>query len=322
MADKQIKSNYRPPKLSWRKDWLIKLISLFFAVFLWYFVAGEDRVDMNVKIPVEIVNMPRDLIISNQFKNILEVTVSGPRSLIREIARSDISRSIDLSNAKPGNIIIDNKPDSISFARGITVLRIQPSHTVLLIDKLIQKNLPVKAVTKGKPLREYKLKGILLTPDHINISGPQKIIGKYKNLPTKPIDLNGLDQEVTRQIYLNIPPEVINLIGSPSITARIIIKEKMVERKINRLTITVIGLAKGKKALLKPRVVQIKARIPMLVNKSTLKPRQLFTARVDVSKISASQHSAAVKITTTQPGIIVEDVIPASVNVTIKASNP
>lgn len=322
LADKQIKSNYRPPKLSWRKDWLIKLISLFFAVFLWYFVAGEDRVDMNVKIPVEIVNMPRDLIISNQFKNILEVTVSGPRSLIREIARSDISRSIDLSNAKPGNIIIDNKPDSISFARGITVLRIQPSHTVLLIDKLIQKNLPVKAVTKGKPLREYKLKGILLTPDHINISGPQKIIGKYKNLPTKPIDLNGLDQEVTRQIYLNIPPEVINLIGSPSITARIIIKEKMVERKINRLTITVIGLAKGKKALLKPRVVQIKARIPMLVNKSTLKPRQLFTARVDVSKISASQHSAAVKITTTQPGIIVEDVIPASVNVTIKASNP
>lgn len=318
LADKQIKTNYRPPKLSWRKDWLIKLISLFFAVFLWYFVAGEDRVDMNVKIPVEIVNMPRDLIISNQFKNILEVTVSGPRSLIREIARSDISRSIDLSNAKPGNMIIDNKPDSISFARGITVLRIQPSHTILLIDKLIQKNLPIKAVTKGKPPREYELKRIILTPDHINISGPQNIIDKHKILPTKPIDINGLDQEVTRQIYLNIPPEVINLIGSPSITARIIIKEKMVEKKINKLTITVIGLAKGKKAVLKPRVVELKVRIPMLVSKSTLKPRQLFTARVDVSKISASQHSAAVKITATQPGIIIEDVIPASVNVTIK----
>ncbi len=318
LVDKQIKSSYRPPKLSWRKDWLIKLISLFFAVFLWYFVAGEDRVDMNVKIPVEIVNMPRDLIISNQFKNILEVTVSGPRSLIREIARSDISRSIDLSNAKPGNIIIDNKPDSISFARGITVLRIQPSHTILLIDKLIQKNLPIKAVTKGKPLREYELKRIILNPDHINISGPQNIIDKFKNLPTKTININGLDQEVTRQIYLNIPPEVVNLIGSPSITARIIIKEKMVEKKINELTITVIGLAKGKKAVLKPRVVRLTARIPILVSKSTLKPRQLFTARVDVSKISASQHSAAVKITTTQPGIIVEDVIPASVNVTIK----
>ncbi len=318
LADKQIKSNYRPPKLSWRKDWLIKLISLFFAVFLWYFVAGEDRVDMNVKIPVEIVNMPRDLIISNQFKNILEVTVSGPRSLIREIARSDVSRSIDLSSAKPGNIIIDNKPDSISFPRGITVLRIQPSHTILLIDKLIQRNLPIKAVTKGKPLREYELKGIILTPDHINISGPRNIINKHKDLPTRPIDINGLDQEVTKQIYLSIPPEVVNLIGSPSITARIIIKEKMVERKINRLSITVIGLAKGKKAVLKPRVVQIKARIPMLVDKSTLKAQQLFTARIDVSNISVTQHSAAVKITTTQPGIIVEDIIPASVNVTIK----
>ncbi len=318
LANKQIKSNYRPPKLSWRKDWLIKLISLFFAVFLWYFVAGEDRVDMNVKIPVEIVNMPRDLIISNQFKNILEVTVSGPRSLIREISRRDISRSIDLSDAKPGNIIIDNKPNSISFPRGITVLRIQPSHIILLLDKLIQKNLPIKAVTKGKPPREYELKRIILTPDHINISGPRNIIDKHQNLPTKPININGLEQEVTRQIYLNIPPEVVNLIGSPSVTAHIIIKEKLVEREINKLTITVIGLAKGKKAVLKPRVVRIKARIPMLVDKSTLKARQLFTARIDVSKISVSQHSAEVKITATQPGIIVEDVIPASVNVTIK----
>lgn len=318
LANKQIKSNYRPPKLSWRKDWLIKLISLFFAVFLWYFVAGEDRVDMNVKIPVEIVNMPRDLIISNQFKNILEVTVSGPRSLIREISRREISRSIDLSDAKPGNIIIDNKPNSISFPRGITVLRIQPSHIILLLDKLIQKNLPIKAVTKGKPPRDYELKRIILTPDHINISGPRNIIDKHQNLPTKPINLNGLEQEITRQIYLNIPPEVVNLIGSPSVTARIIIKEKLVEREINKLTITVIGLAKGKKAVLKPRVVRIKARIPMLVDKSTLKARQLFTARIDVSKISVNQHSAEVKITTTQPGIIIEDVIPASVNVIIK----
>ena len=59
------------------KNWVLKLLSLLFALFLWYFVVGEDKVDMTVTIPVEIVNLPRELIISNQFKKQLEVTVSG-----------------------------------------------------------------------------------------------------------------------------------------------------------------------------------------------------------------------------------------------------
>ena len=49
------------------KNWVLKFLSLLFALFLWYFVVGEDKVDMTVTIPVEIVNLPRDLIISNQF---------------------------------------------------------------------------------------------------------------------------------------------------------------------------------------------------------------------------------------------------------------
>src|SRR5210317_294252 len=92
------------------KNWVLKLLSLSFALFLWYFVVGEDKVDMNVTLPVEIVNLPRDLIISNQFKKQLEVTISGQRSLIRGMAEQHISRSIDLSKATPGTVVLQNDP--------------------------------------------------------------------------------------------------------------------------------------------------------------------------------------------------------------------
>ena len=59
----------------WPKDWVLRLISLFFAIFLWYFVVGEDKVDMTISVPLEIVNMPRDLIVSNQFPKNIEVTI-------------------------------------------------------------------------------------------------------------------------------------------------------------------------------------------------------------------------------------------------------
>ena len=41
------------------KEWVLKGISLVLAIVLWYFVGGEDRVNKNVMIPIEIINLPR-----------------------------------------------------------------------------------------------------------------------------------------------------------------------------------------------------------------------------------------------------------------------
>jgi YbbR domain-containing protein len=128
-----------------KKDWLLKLISLVLAVVLWYFVGGEDRVDKNVMIPIEIINLPRDLVISNQFKKEIEVTVSGPRSLILEMSSRAITRQVDLSSATPGTMVIENDNDHIPVPRGITVQRVQPSSIILSLDKLIQKQFPISA---------------------------------------------------------------------------------------------------------------------------------------------------------------------------------
>jgi hypothetical protein len=61
------------------KNLILKLVSLFFAVFLWYFVVGEDKVDTTIYVAIEITNLPQDLVISNQFQKLIEVTVNGPR---------------------------------------------------------------------------------------------------------------------------------------------------------------------------------------------------------------------------------------------------
>jgi YbbR domain-containing protein len=136
---------------------MLKVLSLFFALFLWYFVVGEDKVDMNVTIPVEIVNLPRDLVVSNQFKKQLEVTVSGQRSLIRGMADQHISRTIDLSKAAPGTVVIQNNLDSISLPRGLSILRVQPPTITLLLDRLIQKELPIKPILVGKVQNGFSL---------------------------------------------------------------------------------------------------------------------------------------------------------------------
>ena len=109
------------------KEWLSSLIALLLAVALWYNVGGEHTVDTSVMVPVEVINLPRELVISNQFKKEIEVSVNGPRALILELENKQITRQIDLSQATPGTHVVTNDVNSIAFPRGIDVLRIQPA---------------------------------------------------------------------------------------------------------------------------------------------------------------------------------------------------
>lgn len=310
---------YLTPKISWPKDWFMKLISLLFAIFLWYFVSSEDRVDMNVQVPVEIVNLPRDLIISNQYKNTLDVTVSGPRGLIRKISQG-LSRSIDLSKATAGNTVIANDLDSIYVPRGITVLRINPTHVNLILDRLIKKELPIKAITHGKLPDEYELTAITVQPDRLELAGPQNILGREISLLTTPIDLADVTTSTTKQVTLDLKPEVAALIGDPMVSARIDTKDKLIEKEIHRIDIKPNGLAPGHTAKLSPSRAQAKAAIPMALAKKLGKEiGDLFTASVVLEGLPPGTHELKT-IVTAPPEVNIQQVTPDTVTVEINKS--
>lgn len=271
-------SSYRRPK-----NWVLKLVSLFFALFLWYFVVGEDKVDMNVTLPVEIVNLPRDLIISNQFKKQIEVTISGQRSLIRGMAEQHISRSIDLSKATPGTIVIQNDPDSISLPRGLSILRVQPPTLTLLLDRLIQKELPIKPILVGKVHKDFRLDSVTVDPLTLKISGPQTILDQEENLRTLPIVINGLSESAVKQVSLALKNEISDLIGEPVVAVRLNLSALKKEIKFTDIPID-FEHDKGKQTemiyRLSPPTVSIKAEIPqgMILKPNDLK--SLFQAKI------------------------------------------
>ena len=308
---------YTPPKLSWPKDWFIKLISLLFAIFLWYFVSSEDRVDMNVQIPVEIVNLPRDLVIANQYKTTLDVTVSGPRGLIRKISQG-ITRSIDLSKATPGTTVIANEQDSLSVPAGITVLRISPTHITLRLDRLIKKQLPIRAIVQGKVPSEYELVGITMQPESLEISGPQDILDPETVLETIPIDLSEITSSTSKQVDLDLIPELADLIGDPTVSAKIEIKDRMIEKEIYRIEITPSGLPAKQTATISPKRLSAKVMVPMALSKKQGKAiGELFTATVELEGLSPGPHELK-PVINTPPGVTVEEMTPESVKVEIK----
>ena len=265
------------------KNWMLKALSLFFALFLWYFVVGEDKVDMNVTIPVEIVNLPRDLVISNQFKKQLEVTVSGQRSLIRGMADQHISRTIDLSKSDPGTIVIQNNPDSISLPRGLSILRVQPPTLTLLLDRLIKKQLPINPVLTGNVGKGFMLDSVTVDPPDLEISGPQSILAHEENLKTSPVDITGLVESTDKQVSLALKQEISDLIGEPVVAVRLNIVELKKEMVISDIPIN-LETDTGKQSeviyQVLPPTIKITAEIPQSMVQATKNFRNLFHAMV------------------------------------------
>ncbi len=213
------------------KEWLSCLTSLFLAILLWYNVGGEQTVDTNVMIPVEVINLPRELVISNQFKKEIEVSVNGPRSVIMELQNQQITRQIDLSQATPGTRVVTNEVGSINFPRGIDVLRIQPSSIILSLDKLVQKVFPINPVTNGTPMVGYILKRLKMDPEVISITGPETVLSQYEVLRTRVINIAGLNKSVQTQVPLDLEPAIVELIGETTVTADISIGLEVVQKE-------------------------------------------------------------------------------------------
>lgn len=302
---------------SWPKNWVLKLFSFFFAIFLWYFVVGEDKVDMTLSIPVEIVNLPQNLIISNQFKNQIEITVNGPRGLIRRIADRHISRAVDLSDATPGTIVIKNTPETISLPSGVRLLRIKPSDIILQMDRVIQKNIPIIAVTNGKPKEGFELISVKLDPPTIPMTGPQRILEKEKRFSTLPIDIQGVTHSFQVATSLDLSEDIADLLGEIIVSANIAIREKRVTKTIKNIPVLVNVTAKKIDYILDPKFITVTADVPLSKSGDKKKLATMFTAKLKVDNLSPGTHTIPVNVIA-EKGVHVSSIQPETIIVEIQ----
>lgn len=275
------------------KEWALRAISLCLAIFLWYFIVGEEQIDITINVPIEVINLPADLIISNHYKENIEVTVRGPRSLIQELRTKNITRPVNLSNVSPGTLVIQNEKDSINFPGGISVLRLRPANTTLIIDELVQKEIPVKPAFAGEPLVGYKVVHVSIQPEKIKFTGPLSIIAEQTVLKTFIINLDGLEHSTTIPVQLDIDQKLIDLIGEPVVFVTITVQEKMIKKTVADIFVNVHNAHIPVKIV--PATVTVEANIPENLIRDTPKPAMLFRASVHPEENGVS-HEVKVRV--------------------------
>lgn len=175
------------------QNWALKLLSLVFALMLWFFIMGERRLEVNYRVPLELQNLPRELMVANEIPSMVDVRISGPRTLLMKVSPNDISITVDLTGLSPGLTSFRRLEERLNLPSGLRVTRLSPSFVDLRLERIQQKTVPITITLSGEPMSGFVVANVRANPDHVAIEGAEGELKNVTEVSTDDVDLTGVN---------------------------------------------------------------------------------------------------------------------------------
>ncbi|MFQ5682233.1 MAG: YbbR-like domain-containing protein [Candidatus Binatia bacterium] len=217
----------------------LKLFSLVFALGLWLYVnAGQKAVERAMEVPVELRNIPSNVMVGNPELGKIEVRVMGPPALLSTMDPDRLKVILDLDGARPGTSTFRLSPDFFNPPRGVKITRISPSVVNLVLELMVTRSLPVTVRFVGKPPFGYKVAHVETDPETIKIRGPARELNPMISLETLPVKLEGIKKRLSREVHLSSTGKSFSL-SRDRVTVSVTVKEEWVTKEFSHVEVKV-----------------------------------------------------------------------------------
>ena len=220
------------------EDWTMKLIALVITLGLWLGVTG-----LRAPISRRYTNVPLNLRVSNEFEvtnspvKEVEITVSGDKSKIDQITERDLLASLDLSEVLAGERVVPITPENVSveLPAGVKLEGIAPSIIPIKLEKIIERDVPVKAEAEGVVADGYEVyEPVNTVPQTVRVSGPESFVRPLDSISTEKVSVEAKREDfVAQQVSLNVVSPKIRLVNTTVVDVIFRIGERRVERTIS-----------------------------------------------------------------------------------------
>jgi YbbR domain-containing protein len=210
-------------RLTVLENFPLKLVSLLLAVLLWFVIAGEKTSEMGLSVPVELQNFPKDLELTGDPVDTVEVRLRASPGIIQRLTPGDVSAHIDLADSHEGERIVHLTPDSVRVPFGVTVVKISPSIITLNLERTLQKMVPVRPRLLGRPAPGYEVGEMTTEPAEVRISGPKSRVQEVESAYTEPVSVEGAEANVVDHVNIGLEDPLLRIQGNPRVrvTARV-----------------------------------------------------------------------------------------------------
>ncbi len=186
---------------------MLALIALIVAFLMWYLPERQDREETSVrgfKVPLTLVNVPRDLVITSNVPETVSVQLQGPLSRTLD-PRAPLEVLLDLRNARPGIFEFPINTADMQLPDEIDVLSVDPPAVMVEIERLRRTSLPLRAVLDGAPAPGFEVVEVRIAPARLTVQGPSSLIGALEEVDTTPISIDGAAGPVETAVQPRLP---------------------------------------------------------------------------------------------------------------------
>ena len=175
----------------------LKIIAIFFAISLWFYVLNSEPVEIEKKIQIEFT-IPKGYAISNQIEKQLTIKLKGSKAFIGNVFSNKETLSVDLNPYLKNygkNFKVKYHSSQISVPFGVDILEMAPKDSWIELDRLVQVELPVKIQYIGSITNDKKFVETAIEPQAILVSGPIDVLRKLSKVNSYPVNLSTIDND-------------------------------------------------------------------------------------------------------------------------------
>ncbi len=208
------------------ENWVLKVLSLVFALVLWFFVMGERKLERGYNGPLELKNLPVGLMVANEVPSLVDVRISGPRTLLVNLGPTELSIVVDLKGLKPGVTTFRRLEERVNLPGGLRVTRLSPSFVDVKLERVKTREVPVKVALVGEPAAGYRVGRVLATPLRVHVEGAEGEIKDVREIGTEEVSVEGHREGFTLVVPLTYTGKYSRIIDDPSVEIAVeIVKE-------------------------------------------------------------------------------------------------
>jgi YbbR domain-containing protein len=180
---------------SWMTNVPLKAASLFLAFVVWFVVSAPRRESISERtlpVPLSIVGMPAQLVITTPVPDTVNVRLRGRLSVIRSLSSQNLGVTIDMRNwAQPGDASISIRSQAIITPEGVEVVSVEPNKVSFRLEQVRQRVVNIRPFLVGDPPKGYTVGDPTVAPQQALVSGPVSQIKNMTDVATERIIMTG-----------------------------------------------------------------------------------------------------------------------------------
>lgn len=217
-----------------------KLSALILACLFWYIVQGEEILEINRRIVVNI-KVPEGYTIKGPETRIKDATLRGSRVLLADFSTKPLEATIQIVEGKTGQLRYRIDKEYIRNWDNRIKLTVHDPYIGVFVDEKVSRNVPIREFLKGVPADGYMIEKTIIKPNTVTVTGIKSEVMKINEILTEPIDVANIQASKTFEAKLvaqDLPKSGLSI---DKVSVNLLIGEKKINKRFGSVPVEVVG---------------------------------------------------------------------------------